>query len=266
METCNFYVPNGTDILIGKGGYGSIYHTPGKQCVVKVSHDPLPCARIRHEYDMTKAMSTAYDHVFTSTEKMYIGAIRPSRFGECDRRCCFSMQYLRPLAPRDKHVTQAYLALASHSKVIANRNEVRGVYRGAAELSKLLRPFGLTVSQIAYYVGVAMAAMHYGAQLTGVDTEVVIAFVGKKSARPKIFIIDHDRNSRLNIARRLPTISMLSSLLGSGEPYFPLHGDLGKAFAAGYLKKARDLGFEDLAKEVLISSVAESEVARPIPL
>lgn len=266
METCEFYVPKSTDVLVGKGGYGSVFKTPSKQCVVKISHNRLPCSKLHHEFDMTKLMSLALDASLTSTEKKYIGIMRPSRFGECDHKCCFSMQYLRPLSPRDAHVTQAYLALPSHSKVLVNKNEVRGVYRGTAELARIVRAYGLTTAHLAYYVGVAMAAMHYGAKLTGVDTEVVIAFTGKQTVRPKIFIIDHDRNSHLDVSRRTATVSMLSSLLGSGEPYYPLFGVLGKAFGAGYVKKARDLGFEDIAKEVLEVSALESLASPPLPL
>jgi hypothetical protein len=73
---CNFHEPTEADILIGKGGYGSIYKISGKGCVVKVSHTSLPCREMRHEYEMTKALELALSNTLTSTEKRYIGIIR----------------------------------------------------------------------------------------------------------------------------------------------------------------------------------------------
>lgn len=263
---CDFYVPTPKDSLVGKGGYGSIYNTPGKECVVKVSHNALPCRGIRHEFEVTKRLAAAFDETLTSSEKAFVGIVRPSRFGECHRRCCFSMQYLKPLSARDKFVTQAYLALPTYSKTLVNKNEARGVYRGAAELGRCLSRFDLTALEVAYYVGVAMAAMHYGAELTGVDTEVVVAFAGTQMTRPKVFIIDHDRNGPLDLSKKQATVSILASLLGSGEPYYPMHGKLGEAFRTGYLKKAADLGYLELAGDVLAMSVLESIEVPPLPL
>lgn len=263
---CNFHEPTSADILIGKGGYGSIYKIVGKGCVVKVSHTSLPCREIRHEYDMTKMLEAALSTSLTAAEKRFIGIIRPSRFGSCRGRCCFMMQHLLPLAAQDQFVTQAYLAVPKHSKTISNRNQVRGIYRGAAELSNVLRPYAMNVIGIAYHVGVAVGAMHYGARLSGIDTEIVIAFSKVRSTHPKIFIIDHDRNGHLDLSKHQKTISLLSSLLGSGEPYYPLNGRLGAAFQAGYLKKARNLGFEKLAVDVLQMAMLESAASPPLPL
>lgn len=264
---CPFYVPTARDVIVGKGGYGTIYNTPGKSCVVKLSHQRMPCAQLRHEYEMTTLLKEALVKHLSRSERDIIGIIIPSKFGSCDGHCCFSMQYLKPLSIRDKFVTQAYLALPSHSKILMDRNQARGIYRGAKNLANIIKHFDLDIDQIARHVGVAMAVMHYGAGLSGLDTEIIVAFSGN-SARPKIFIIDHDRNTRVIFAKnkRASTISLLSSIIGTGEPYFPLHGPLSISFREGYLLKATELGFGDMAIDVLTMATEESEFTPQLPL
>ena len=114
-------------------------------------------------------------------------------------------------------------------------------------------------------MGVAMAAMHYGAGLSGIDTEVVIA-PSPTSRAPKIYIIDHDRNTAMHRMSKGAKIALLSSLLGSGEPYYPLTGPLGVHFTSGYIKKAKDLGHEDIARSVLDTAFEETHVVPPLPL
>ena len=264
---CNFYVPTTSDVIVGKGGYGTIYNTPGKSCVVKLSHHPMPCNQLRHEYDMTVHLGEALVNNLTRSERDFIGIINPSKLGLCGGQCCFSMQYLKPLSSRDKFVTQAYLALPSHSKLLMDRNQARGMYRGARQLANVLKEFRIDLEHIARHVGIAMAVMHYAAQLSGMDTEIVIAFTGT-SVRPKIFIIDHDRNTRISLAKnKIPsTVSLLSSIIGTGEPYFPLQGPLSKPFKEGYLKKAAQLGCGVVAMDVLTMATEESVFSPQLPL
>lgn len=258
---CDFYVPTPRDTLIGKGGFGSVYLAPGKKCVVKISHLPLPCAAAQHEYDMSIRLRDAMDKTLTEHEKRTIGIIRPSAFGTCDKRCCFAMQHLLPLQSTDSNVTQAYLALPTHAKNIRNAREIRGMYRGAKEIGVFV-----DADKVAYRVGLAVGIMHFVAEMSGVDSEVVLAKLSADGP-PKVFIIDHDRNTTLDLKKPGRVISLLSGLLGSGEPYFPMRGPLAEHFADGYLEAAkRARGRITIARDILSAAVLEYDTNPPLPL
>lgn len=265
---CAFHEPSKNDVMIGRGGFGAIYTTPGRECVVKVSHASHPCHSLSHEYTVTSLLRDAFDKVLTEKEKKFIGVIRPSKFATCGegRRCCFTMQHLQPLLPGDAYITQAYLALPKHNKILKSAREVRGIYRGATELQNILdKHYAIPLTEIAKYIGVAVASMHYGAGFNGLDSEIVIART-TRSPTPKVYIIDHDQNGPMNVSKPRSIVSMLSTLLGSGEPYYPFEGPLAPWFRQGYVQKAERLGFGKLANDVMDAAATEYVHVPPLPL
>lgn len=243
-------------VIIGRGGYGEIYYmTKAPNVVYKKSIDS--CKDFKKEYNNHEKIYKAYLNYtdVNKTVRKHYHVLRPYNYTKTKdnnvEKCIYNMARIKPLSGTSKVVWQSYIGEdnVNMDQVIKSDDgeAIRGRYMG----SNTLKNKGLDVKSLARGAGILIAIIHYGAQLDGVDAELVIGVTGTIGSQdPGLYVIDFDKTSPWKVGNH-GTVQRLGWSL-EAEPYYPYSNNpLHPYFIKGYYEVAKHYGYLDLAQKVI---------------